>query len=180
MKNNRFIAFIIFIFSLSSCDSEKKRQEKFNEFCSSVNIIELPLTINCSFDSINNQTDTNYFRDFIPEGHAVIGQLKTDNNNVLFLFGSIGDIIYPSIFSFKANGELLDHLSLDSCKIETRIEAYYQTTISKNLNIKVTEDLKYFTYMGHGTEYIRGMDSSVRTTDIIEYTKDGSFNNIKR
>jgi len=175
MNLGRTIFYLISIVGLLGCNSKQKQKENFNAFTNTIVEIKLPIAINCKVDLPGNKPDTNLFRNFIPIGFSEAAQLKVDSNTFLFVFSKTQPTSRLLLFTTDDYGNFIDSLNLISCNIKTRIEKQIAIKIDLDLEIEIERKTDYFSYMQHGTEYIRGLDSTKTKRTVYKLNTKGKL-----
>ncbi len=161
---------------LNSPSSESDPVE-FQSFVSELPLVDLPLSVNCDAES-TEPDDTIKQHAFIPANHHLVGRISAnkDTSSNLVLYTHNADNMFPCLFTFGPQGEKLDSLCLhDACAQETRIERHSQLKITEDLSVMVLDTSSYFSYMGHGSEYIRSIDSTAISETMFVIGDDGNF-----
>jgi hypothetical protein len=116
---------------------------------SKINTLELPLHFYCGADTYIWTEDLgDDVLKIAPLNCVVIGLLPINNDNIYVIYGQVGDIIYPYLYTYNKNGNLLDSLYLhisycDGDGFEIHSTA---TTITDDYCIYMTDTSKYIHY----------------------------------
>ena len=148
----------------------------FKEFLDIIPTKNLPLTIECGFESTFN--DYNFSakqQKFIPNDFEVVGKLNTTKDLNLVLFAVNGDIIYPYLFSFDDNGQIIDSIYLhkSTCTGDPNLELSTWSVIDTDITINMTDTTKVFNYSE--TDNSRILESTVVKKRTVKMKNDGSF-----
>ena len=199
MKNLIGIFVIILIFGLG-CSSNKKnnqienqtsgilidstqirKQLRFEKFLNKLPKYKLPIEIHCGFDSLESLNDFKDYMDYIPKSmEEIYGLVETDRPQYLVLYGRVGDVLYPFLYSYDKNGEIVDslYLIITSCSIadETIIPNSY-AIIDNTLQIIMTDTSKFIHYLDNENYVI---DSTLITNIMTMIQENGHFQEIKK
>ncbi len=152
-------------------------KEGFQSFVSRLRILELPLTLNCNAVVSKIDKESKHAT-FVPVNHHVIGNISAGQETAISLvLCAFGDgSAFPCLFSFGPEGQKLDSLCLhDACAKETRLERKSQLRITEEHFITITDTSGYFSYMGHGSEYIRSIDSTIISQTMFIVNEEGKI-----
>ena len=182
------IVYLMLTILLFTCNSDNdssdiehhEKIENFQRFNELIKCKELPLRLNCTSISSNKEQDFSPYNIFIPKGYQVFEKICSEDNFLLICFSSIQDVKPPRLFSFSSKGGIIDSLQISSCFGSAVLESSGETYIDWDGHIEIIDTSKYFTYMKHGTEYIRGLDSIVTSSRIISITETGKFKLINK
>jgi hypothetical protein len=150
----------------------------FKDFLDNIPTIALPLTIRCGFETTLYENDfNNKYRSFIPKDFEAVGKLKTDKNLNLILYASVGDILYPYLFSFDTDGNKIDsvYLHLSTCAGDPNLELSTWSVIDNDLTIIMTDTAQFFNYSETDNDYTRILDSTIITKRIVQIDNLGRF-----
>ncbi len=144
--------------ALTGCATD--RDGDFRRFHNGLPELPLPLELRCGY--IGDLAPGN---GFAPEGYGVAGRIAGPPGFSIVLYQSEGEAANPVLYSYDTTGQLIDSMALHfhPCIVSTRLEHASTAVISGNLTIRMTDSTSHFSYMKHGFEYIRNLDSvSVR------------------
>lgn len=150
----------------------------FKQFLDNIPNAILPLTIECGFEkTINHNVFEKKYSEFIPKDFEIVGKLNVNREQNLILFGMIGDIIYPYLFSFDDIGQKIDsvYLHISTCSGDPNFESSTWSVIDKNVSINMTDTVKYYNYFETDNDYERNLDSTVVTKRSIKMDDKGRF-----
>ncbi|MBE0662346.1 MAG: hypothetical protein IH597_07750 [Bacteroidales bacterium] len=159
-------------------DTTEINSINFRDFVENMPSKNLPLTIECGFQTALNEKDFNKtYQQFIPEGFEVVGNLNVNKDMSLILFARIGDILYPYLFSYDNDGQKIDsiYLHISTCAGDPYLELSTWSVIDKNITINMTDTAKFFYYHENETEYFRRLDSTIVTKRIMQMDNTGRF-----
>lgn len=150
----------------------------FKEFLENIPSKNLPLTIECGFENtIFNEDFDSKFQQFIPQGFEVVGKLNTNKELNLVLFASIGDILYPYLFSFNQEGLKIDsvYLHISTCAADQNLELSTWSVIEQDITINMVDTVKYLNYIETENGYVRTLDSTFITKRTEKLDSSGRF-----
>ncbi|MGQ1948718.1 hypothetical protein ACT3CD_16625 [Geofilum sp. OHC36d9] len=158
-----------------------EKHQRFIEFKKRLPKYNLPIEIHCGFDSMVSLTDYKDFRDFIPtKMEEIYGYVNTNQTSDLILFGRVGDDLYPYIYSFDNNGNILDSLFLIINPCGQADEFYIPNSfafIDNNGQISMIDTSLYIHYIDNMNYKI---DSTIITMIEMKVDKNGKFKEIKK
>jgi hypothetical protein len=101
--------------SAATTPTSFKGEGRFAVFLSSLEALHTPLTLDCGIQgdlhSRHRAHEDAALQSFYPR-ELVIGRLWSTSSYVAVLYGSIGDWVYPAIFTFDQTGRPIDSLDL--------------------------------------------------------------------
>ena len=150
----------------------------FSDFLDNIPIAPLPLRISCGFEKTFIEDDFNKkYQAYIPDGFEVVGKIQTAKDLNLILLASMGDILYPYLFTLDNNGKQIDsvYLHISTCAGDPELELSTWSVIEKDLTIHMTDTSKYFNYEDTGKDYIRTLDSTIIAKRTVEMNNSGRF-----
>lgn len=190
MTKNTF-AIVLIILALWSCSNESQENltdtngkvlessaADFEDFFENIPTTNLPLTIDCGFKSTLYEKNFNdKYRNFIHENFEVVGKIKTENNYKLILMASVGDILYPYLFSCDDEGNVIDsvYLHISTCAADENLELSTWSIIEKDLTIHMTDTSKFFNYIETDNGYTRTLDSTIIKKATVKLNRNGKF-----
>ncbi len=157
------------------CQTDKELSLAFKEFTTQINNVSLPIIISCRFQLTPKDQASIEFLRFVPKSYEVAAKFNADNEIQVLLFNSKLKSTGSRLYSFNAQGESIDSLQLSLCTSTARVDRMGSTVIDTNLFITITDTLKHYTYMQHGFEYIRNMDSVIHEIQILQVNDSGKF-----
>lgn len=157
-------------------------KSSFNEFYNSLPIIEFPINIECGFR--NTLTDEKYrstYKHLIPKDFECVGRVNSSNNSTsLILFAAVGDILYPYLYSFNDNGEVIDSIRLHNgnCNSDPDFAESTSTIIDSNLVIRMFTKTHLFNFQDTDSGYTRRLDSISTSNHNVQIQNNGKFSPI--
>lgn len=171
------IAFFFLLITFVQCtDSDTKTEHrvisqdsiKFFDYYSKLNIYKVPFELFCGLDANSNYQKApfpNYFSYDKATPLIVGGRLYENNKFITLLYGSVGDDLYPILYTYNFYGNKIDSLNLaGDCSGE---EGYLSSTSVKfniDNNIIRVDSISRFNEDNNG-QIIAGTD----TTNIYNY-----------
>jgi hypothetical protein len=177
----KIILKIIILFIFIRCNSNNKKQNekinksedyqynnvKHNEIdsvfinnISKINKLELPLRFYCGAEEYTWAKDLgDDILKIVPLDYVVIGLLPINNENIYIIYGKVGDIIYPYLYTYTKNGDLLDSLYLHISYCDGDESEIHSTATT------ITDD--YYIYMSDTSKYIHYNDRNELFLDSI-------------
>jgi hypothetical protein len=149
----------------------------FKEFLDSIPERKHELLLSCGLTGGVASESFDRYKRFIPDHHQVIYGLvgETDQYYAL-MFGSIGDDVYPTLFTYDEEGNILDQLSLilNPCggADEHSIPHSY-AQIDTNLKITLLDTLRHIHYPDERGDYV--LDSITTTVVTYRISAEGRF-----
>ncbi len=155
----------------------------FLEFIANLPPRSLPLRISCGLEETVSVEEYSRFKNFIPNHCQMIyGRLETNANVILVMFGSFGDDIYPSLYSYDASGQVLgvltpDDLLINYCgAVGPDVVPHSFVFIDKALNITLVDTTRFIHYAERSTDPDDYVVDSIRVTRILKkVTSEGRF-----
>lgn len=182
MKSKKlFILCTGILFGIVACTKVKPSkapcdQVDFLHAISSVNEIKLPVTFFCGIDSFQyiGECDTN-LKSFAPDKMDVVAGKFSKNDKYYIIYGVIGDMIYPYLFTYNKDGEKIDsiYLHIGYCLGDEEVIASNITTIGKDYQITMTDTTKYVHY--NDDENNMHVDSISIDKKILVLNENGLF-----
>jgi hypothetical protein len=116
---------------------------------SKINTLELPLTLYCGAETYTWAEDLgDDILRIVPINYVVVGLLPINNDIVYVIYGNVGDIVYPYLYVYNKNGQLLDsmYLHINYCDGDEYEIHSTVTTIDNNYSIYMSDTSKYIHY----------------------------------
>jgi hypothetical protein len=116
---------------------------------SKINKLELPLHFYCGAETYTWAEDLGYeILKIVPLDYVVIGLLPINNENAYVIYGKVGDIIYPYLYTYNKIGGLLDsfYLHISYCDGDDSEIHSTVTTIDDDYSIYMSDTSKYIHY----------------------------------
>mgnify|MGYP007061481756 CR=1 FL=1 len=156
------------------------KQIRFNEFKNKLPIYNPPIKIHCGLDNTESLDNYMGFSDFIPdEMNVAYGYVNTKETYDLIIFGAIGDDIYPYIYSYDCNGNILDSffLIISPCGGADEYSIPNSYAFIKNVGeITLIDSTSSIKYTNNTYEIV----STMITTVSIKVDDNGKFREIKK
>lgn len=158
-------------------DDSMAKDYSFESFCESIDTKELPLRIDCGFESYDTEKDFTNYKEFIPNDYKVVSQIIGINKHKLVLYTSVGDMSYPYLYSYNLKGDILDslYLHISTCAGDPYLELSTWTIIDEKMSISMTDTSKYFSYTENENDPKRILDSTVITERKVIMNSNGNF-----
>jgi hypothetical protein len=157
-------------------DDTIKKKPLFDEFVSKIPNHALPVNFNCGIDSgivIENDHQFEKYRSLVPRKVDVIyGTIGSTEKFRLLIFGIMGDDIYPYLYTYDRNGELIDSLDLTLVGCGGADEFSIPHTLSqidKDLHVILWDTIEYIHFLDPNEDYV--LDSI--STTVVNYRIDG-------
>ncbi len=173
----KYLLFFLILIVIVSCNSRNDKLTNFNKFCNQLESIKLPQKFTCSTYPEMANNDLRKFSKFIPQNFIAAGKIETIDGWHLILYHSKLDTLNSLLYSFSLTGNEIDRTSLhlSKCEVTTRLERSSNTVIGTDLSIVIIDSFKHFSFMEHGTEYIRSLDSVKVSKKYISIDDAGKF-----
>jgi hypothetical protein len=122
MKHVIYISTTIILISCSFVKPDNKNKNiandsiKFNKYINQIKKMDLPFNLDCYRD-VTCISDSLIDGDLIKRfkhKDLIVGRLFESNNYYSIIYASIGDILYPTLFTFKKDGLVIDSIYLFS------------------------------------------------------------------
>ena len=152
----------------SKITSTKEDSVKFFNYYSKLNVYGSPFKLVCGLDAnvlYDKAPFLNYFNKNSETPLVVAGRVFSNNQFITILYGSVGDDIYPLLYSFNKYGVKVDSLDLTGdCSGDEGYLSSTSVTFKENNDIIKVDSIKRFMVDELGEE-IHGTD----TTTIFNY-----------
>ena len=154
---------------------------KFQKFIATIPTYDLPISLHCGLDSLENFNTLHDFMEFIPKSmEEIYGYINSNNKIDLIMFGRVGDDLYPFLYSYDKNGKILDSLFLIISPCGQADETYRPNSyafIDRNNEIRMTDTSLYIHYVDY-QKYV--IDSTCITNIKIRVDESGHFKEINK
>jgi len=127
----------------------------FDKAISLLKTIELPYKLYCGVDDndyIFYSQCPDLIKSIFPKNEridGIVGKINGINdNNIFIIFTSVGDIIYPYLYTFNKQGKIIDslYLHISYCVADGSEIVSTQTIMNSDYSIDMTDTIKYIHY----------------------------------
>lgn len=184
VMRNTLVALLITVTHMGCTEKPNNNEEGsspgFGDFVDHVPAMALPLTITCGFDNTITDSDFKHkYQSHVPKDMEVVGKLKTENDISLVFFARVEDLLYPFLYSFDKDGNVIDslYLHVKNCAADPYIELFTWSVIQNDLTINMTDTAKHYNYIEYNDGYSRDLDSIVVTKRHLQIDRSGNFTN---
>lgn len=166
------------VISETAVKTNEMLNSPFAESVSKINMLDLPLTFCCGAETYTwiaeygKEIETRAPQHYSSVG--IIGKLPTINNNIYIVYGLVGDIIYPVLYTYNTQGIKIDSLNLHLgyfCGADDTTNEKCWTTINKDTSIDMTDTTVYFHYVGNN----QTLDSIIVAKRNYQLDTDGRY-----
>ena len=158
-----------------------EKQQRFIDFKNKLPKCNSSIKLHCGFDSLVYLEDYKDYLGFIPKNmEGIYGYLITKENTDLIMYGIVGDDLYPYIYSYDKNGNILDSLFLIINPCGQADESYIPNSyafIGINGQITMVDTSLYIHYLDNMNYKI---DSTIITRIEMKVDENGKFKEIKK
>ncbi|MDR3287420.1 MAG: hypothetical protein LBT27_08250 [Prevotellaceae bacterium] len=130
-------------------DDTQIKDSSFIKTISKINILQLPIVFYCGIESAPWAKDLGAdIEKIAPENSLVAGVLPVNNNYIYVIYGFVGDILYPHLYTYNKKGELLDslYLHINYCVADEYVIISTVTTIKSDFSIEMSDTTKEIHY----------------------------------
>jgi hypothetical protein len=166
------------LLALLSCSSKDEDRLAFKEYTDHIPKVSLPANYWCGLPGRNQWTKElpEAYARFVPgTAEAVFGKIESGESDFTFiLYGGIGDIIYPSLYSYSDDGEIIDSIRLGGgCSGDDKVILSTHSTIDEDMNITVLDSARWISFAADEQGYV--VDSVTVDRKIFKVSKKGHF-----
>ena len=140
----KYLIIIVLLFGCKSKYSNNLAKNTFKDKVELIKVLSLPVIFDCSeYPGYDNspKLDTTLKRPEVTR--YLVGRLFPDNTNIILVYAEIGDICYPSIYTYTLDGKPISNLFISGgCSgIPLGCFTSYSTRITADQTITIIDSL---------------------------------------
>ncbi len=137
----------IILTALVLCGFNHQESAQYHKFLSVLPELKLPLILRCGFDGPyfeENNVNPDILKPYLNTvGRHVAGKFKSKGKITPILYFTVGDILYPDLYTYNSDGKVIDSLYLhgSNCTDGEEGVGNANTIIDKDFNIIMQDSL---------------------------------------